>query len=174
MHNTNSIIEPMTREDFLDIVDAHEAFWESDQTLRLHHPIFIEEFGDTAYVIRENEHIVAYLLGFISQNKPTAYIHMVAVRRDIRGKGYARILYDHFASIGRERGCTRLKATVDAHNELSLRFHIALGMEMQGELAEEAAFEGVKIVKDYLRRGSHRVVFLKDISPSASTGTEPG
>ena len=89
---------------------------------------------------------------------------MVAVRRDIRGKGYARALYEHLEKVGRDRGCTRLKATVDAHNELSLRFHVALGMTMHGEIAEDAAFEGVKIVKNYLRRDAHRVVFLKDIT----------
>ena len=156
-------IEPMTRADFLDIVDAHAEFWESDLTVRLHHPVFIEEFGDTAFVIRRSGRIIAYLLGVIAPATRTAYVHMVATRRDARGGGLARALYEHLADIGRARGCTRLKATADAHNELSLRFHLALGMEMQGEVADDAAFEGVKVVRDYLRRGSHRVVFLKDL-----------
>ena len=73
-------IEPLTRSDFLAIIDDHGDFWESDLTYQLHHPLFLEEFGDTAYVIRENDLIVAYLFGLISQTSPTAYIHIVAVR----------------------------------------------------------------------------------------------
>lgn len=156
------IVEPMTRADFLQIIDDHDAFWDNDLTYQLHHPIFIEEFGDTAFVFRDEGVVVAYLFALLSQTAPIAYVHMVAVRESHRGRGLARSLYHHFIEVARTRGCTRLKATASAFNEASIRFHLALGMTMQGEPSEEGV-EGAKVVKDYLRRDSHRVVFLKDI-----------
>ncbi len=155
-------IEPMTRDDFLQIVDEHGDFWDSDLTYQLHHPIFIEEFGDTAYVMREHGEIAAYLLACFSQRRPYAYVHMVASRPAYRGRGLARALYEHFMQVARERGCTHLKATVGAHNEASIRFHLAMGMTMQGEDASEGV-AGAKVVKDYLRRGAHRVVLLLEL-----------
>jgi len=155
-------IEPMTREDFLQIIDDHGEFWDSDLTYQLHHPIFIEEFGDTAWVMRENGEIAAYLLACYSQREPIAYVHMVASRPAYRGRGLARALYEHIMQVARERGCTHLKATASAFNEASIRFHLAMGMTMQGEDAPEGV-DGAKVVRDYLRRGSHRVVFLLEL-----------
>lgn len=151
-------IEPLGREDFLTIIEEHSSFWDDDLTYQLHHPMFIEEFGDTAFVIRDGGEIVAYLLGFYSQTSPTAYIHMVAVREGHRGTGHARRLYEHFIDAARKKGCSILKATASPFNEKSIRFHQALGMTMRGEDFPEGV-QGVKVVKDYLRRGSHRVVF---------------
>ena len=156
-------IEPLSREDFLTIIEEHSKFWDDDLTFQLHHPIFIEEFGDTAYVIRHDGEIIAYLLGFYSQTSPTAYIHMVAVREGHRGKGLARKLYEHFIDAARKKGCTTLKATASPFNEKSIRFHQALGMTMQGEDFHQGV-QGVKVVKDYLRKGSHRVVFELEIT----------
>lgn len=164
MPNPDLLIQPMSREDFLDILDEHASFWDDDSTLRLHHPLFIEEFGDTAFIIRAGQTIVAYLLGLYSQTAPIAYVHMVAVRKGHRGNGHARALYDHFTGVAKGKGCTKLKATADARNEKSIRFHLALGMHMQGQPANEAAFKGVKVIRHYLRRNAHRVVFLKDIT----------
>ena len=155
-------IEPLGREAFLTIIEEHSNFWDDDLTYQLHHPMFIEEFGDTAFAIRDGDEIVAYLLGFYSQTSPTAYIHMVAVRKGHRGMGHARRLYEHFIDAARKKACTILKATASPFNEKSIRFHQALGMTMLGEDFPEAV-AGVKVVKDYLRRGSHRVVFELEI-----------
>ena len=151
-------IEPLGREDFLTIIEEHSSFWDDDLTYQLHHPIFIEEFGNTAFVIRDGDEIVAYLMGFYSQTSPTAYIHMVAVREGHRGKGLARKLYEHFIDAARKKGSTTLKATASPFNEKSIRFHQALGMSMRGEDFPEGVL-GIKVVRDYLRKGEHRVVF---------------
>lgn len=156
------MIEPLLRTDFLAIVDDHDAFWDNDLTYQLHHPLFLEEFGNTAYVIRNDGLIVAYLFGLFSQTRPIAYVHLVAVREGHRRKGYARSLYEHFIEVGRKKGCSQLKATASPYNALSVGFHLKLGMSMQGE-SFEGGVEGVKVVRDYLRRDSHRVVFLMPI-----------
>ena len=161
-------IEPCTRADFDAILSNHAMYWESELTLQLHHPMFFEEFGDTAFVIRIEETIAAYLFGFFAQTGPVAYVHMVAVHPAHRRKGLARTLYDHFIRVARARGSTALKATASPMNGLSIRFHTALGMQMDGELLspEEHApgLRGVRAVRGYLRPGVDRVVFRRDLS----------
>ena len=109
--------------------------------------------------MKDGRTIAAYLMGFISQTEPTGYVHLVAVRPDYRRQGAARRLYEHFTDEARKRGCTKLKATGHPDNEQTIRFHLSLGMEMVGE----PNGQGVSVVKDYLRPGFDRVVFVKRI-----------
>jgi len=158
-------LERCTRRDFDEILTDHRCFWDSDLTLQLHHPIFLNEFGDTAFVIRESGQVIAYLLGLFAQTGPVAYVHMVAVRRGHRGRGLARRLYAHFAGHARASGRKRLKATAAPTNALSIGFHGAIGMRATGEPNEA----GVSVEKDYLSPGTDRVVFLMELdSPEAS------
>jgi GNAT superfamily N-acetyltransferase len=85
-----------TKNDYDQIVSDLPEFWGHDRNRALHHPIFVNEFGDSAYVIRDQEKVVAYLLSFIAQTEPVGYIHLVAVRRSHRRFGLAQQLYDHF------------------------------------------------------------------------------
>ena len=148
-------IEACSRADFDYIVTHHGEYWDSDLTLRLHHPMFVHEFGDTAYVMRDGERIAAYLFGFLAQTGPVAYVHLVAVHPEYRGQKLARRLYDYFIEVAKARGCTRLKATAAPDNVLSISFHRALGMTQLGEENED----GVPVVRGYLRPGVDRVVF---------------
>lgn len=165
---SNSLaIEPCTKQDFDFILENHAVYWDSELTLQLHHPIFVFEFGDTAFVICDRGVIAAYLFGVIAQTGPVAYVHLVAVHPDYRGRGLARRLYDHFMVVASRKGCTALKATASPMNAMSIQFHLALGMEMQGEALPASEhtpeLDEVKAVRDYLRPGSDRVVFLMDI-----------
>ena len=73
------IIQPCTKADFDDIVSRHSTYWDSPLTLPLHHPMLVFEFGDTAYVMKEDATIAAYLFGFYSQTGAVAYVHLVGV-----------------------------------------------------------------------------------------------
>ncbi len=152
-------IEQCTKADFDQVVSHHSEFWDNDLTLPLHHPMFIHEFGDTAFVMRDGDTVAAYLFGFFAQTGPVAYVHLVAVRRAYHRRGLARRLYDHFIAVAKERGCTKLKATAAPTNAATIGFHLAMGMEMKGE----PIAGGVKVVKGYLKPGTDRVVFLMDI-----------
>ena len=117
--------------DLGEILRHYERFW-GDRTLPryLHHPMFVYEFGDTAFVARQADgQIVGYLLGFVA---PTGdgYIHFVAVRDDARGRGLARQLYEVFAAAAAKRGATALKAITGPQNEGSILLHRKLGFEM--------------------------------------------
>ena len=148
-----------TKADFDQILTDIVDFWGSDRTLNLHHPMFINEFGNTAFVPKEGERVVGYLFGFISQTAPVGYIHLIGVRRSYQGKGLGRRLYEHFTEFAKSKGCKELKAIATPTNKVSIAFHRRLGMELLGEPNEE----GIPVIKDYGGPGQHRVVFHKKI-----------
>ena len=139
--------ERVTKADFDEIVERLPAFWGERDLSALHHPMFVHEFGDSAFLIRdERGSVAAYLLGFVLPAQALAYVHLVAVRDDQRGKGLARLLYERFQTLARERGCDRIKAITTPGNAASITFHRAMGMD-----AED--------VPDYAGSGRARVVF---------------
>jgi GNAT superfamily N-acetyltransferase len=156
-------ITRFTKADYDQILAELADFWGHDRNRALHHPMFINEFRDSAYVIRDNDTVVAYLLGFIAQAEPTGYIHLVGVRRTHRQLGLARRLYHHFTAFAVSRGCTALKAITTPENAVSIRFHQALGFQLQGTPNPE----GVPVVSDYAGPGLDRVVFRKPLGSRA-------
>ena len=109
--------------------------------------MFVHELGDGALVIRDKHGaVVAYLFGLFLPERRVAYVHLVAVRKDQRGQGLARLLYERFRALACERGCVRIKAIARPDNTASIGFHRAIGME-----AVEAP--------DYSGPGRARVVF---------------
>ena len=148
-----------SKADFDEILLEIAEFRGDAQTRYLHHPMFLYEFGNSAYVIKEGSKVVAYLFGFLSQTGPTAYVHLIGVRQSHQRRGLGRRLYENFAAFARTHGCTKIKAITTPTNIKSIAFHKSIGMELIGSPNED----GIPIVKDYSGHGKHRVVFRKDI-----------
>ena len=142
---------PATRRDFVEILGSLDEFWGERDVRHLHHPTAVEEFGDSALVIRdERGRVAAYLFGMIVTAKHRGYVHVVAVREDQRGLGAARRLYEAFTRRVIARGCTSIKAITAPGNSGSIAFHESLGMR-----SEEIA--------DYGGPGQTRIVFSRDL-----------
>jgi GNAT superfamily N-acetyltransferase len=148
-----------TKADFDQILNDFVDFWGDERTKSLHHCSMLYEFGNSAWVIKEGDKVVAYLFGFLSQTAPVAYVKFVGVRRSYRKIGLSRRLYDHFIEFGRAHGCQELKAITSPGNKLSIAFHSSIGMELLGEPDET----GLPIIRSYGGPGIHRVVFRKKI-----------
>lgn len=152
-------ITTCTLDDFNQIFTDIADFWGHDRTLYLHHPMYVREFGNTAYVIKDGETVAAYLFGFLSQTRPAAYVKFVAVRPAYRRRGLARSLYDHFIAYAETQGCTEIRAITTPINADSIAFHRALGMELLGEPNEH----GIPVIPDYAGPGRPRVLFRRPI-----------
>ncbi len=144
-----------TTEDFLQIIADIEDFWGSNRTLAYHHPMFVHEFGNTSFVIKDKDRVIAYLFGFISQKEPCGYVHLIGVRNDFQKKGLGTKLYNHFMEILKQQNIYEIKAITTPTNEKSIKFHLHLGMTMMGIENER----GIKVIKDYSGTGQDRVVF---------------
>ena len=159
-------IERLTKSDFDEIISSLEPFWgERHEAMRsTHHPVYLYELGDTAFVIREEGKVIAYLWGFLAQTSATGYVHLVGVHRDHRRRGLARALYRHFTDEARRRGATRLRAMTQPVNRTSIAFHRSIGMRLLGE----PNADGIPVVRDYRGPGEDRVVFEMAIMSSTA------
>jgi GNAT superfamily N-acetyltransferase len=148
-----------TKADFDQILRDVADFWGDKRTLAIHHPMFLYEFGNSAYVMKEGDLVVGYLFGVLSQTETIAYVHLLSVRRSHQRQGIARRLYEHFIDFARENGCEEIKAITSPNNKISVAFHRRMGMELLGEQGEE----GIPVMKNYSGPGIHRVIFYKRI-----------
>jgi ribosomal protein S18 acetylase RimI-like enzyme len=140
-----------TKEDLAEILLSLGRFWGERDVAHLHHPMAVEEFGDSALVIRDAAgRVAAYLFGMVVTAKRLGYVHVVAVRDDERNLGHGRRLYEAFTALAAGRGCTKIKAITTPENVDSIAFHESLGMR-----AVEVA--------DYSGPGCPRVVLLRDL-----------
>ncbi|MFZ0218512.1 MAG: GNAT family N-acetyltransferase [Candidatus Dormiibacterota bacterium] len=147
-------IEPAGAADLAQIRGNLERFWFGAPPVALHHPMFVCEFGDTAYVARKDDgEIIGYLFGFVTPGR-VGYVHLVAVRDDSRGQGVGRGLYEAFISAARARGAVKLKAIANPANDATASLHRRLG------------FDGARI-DDYGGGGAARIVFQRDLEDPA-------
>lgn len=152
-------IENCSQDDFQEILSDISDFWGNDRTLGVHHPMFLYEFGDTAYVIKDKGKVIAYLFGLLSQTQKIGYVHLVGVRSSFQNKGLGTLLYDHFSKYVKSKGYSKLKAITTATNKQSIVFHKKIGMKLLGEKNANA----IEVIRNYSGPGQDRVVFEKDI-----------
>jgi len=158
--NSTPKIELCSISDYSQIINDICDFWGSDRTLGIHHPFLIYEFGNTAFVIKEAEKVIAYLFGFFSQTENSAYVHLIAVREQYQKMGLGELLYNHFIEIAKSNKITKVKAITKPVNSKSINFHKnKIGMTLLGEPNNN----GINVVKSYSGVNEDRVVFEKNI-----------
>jgi GNAT superfamily N-acetyltransferase len=153
-------VRRITKRDFDRIVEVIDHWW-GGPIGTFAHPIFFYELGDEALVIEQGSEMIGFLLGFIvpridppvataSDVARTGYVHLVGIHPDYRRRGVGRQLYDRFVDDCRSARCVRMKAITTPGNDGSIRFHVALGWNMQD-------------VEDYAGPGRRRIVFTKPL-----------
>ncbi|OQP42740.1 hypothetical protein A4H97_11280 [Niastella yeongjuensis] len=151
-------IEHCTIDDFNQIIKDIIDFWGSDRLLHLHHPYLVYEFGNTAFVIRDNGVVIAYLFGFFSQTDSVGYVHLIGVREQYQKQGLGKLLYDKFIQISRSKGIRKIKAITSPTNNKSINFHQkTIGMTLLGSPNQN----GTNVVHGYSALSPETVVFEK-------------
>jgi GNAT superfamily N-acetyltransferase len=152
-------VRPITKADFDRIVEVIDHWW-GGPLGTFAHPIFFYELGGDALIALEGSEMIGFLLGFIvggpatgktvpsTADLRTGYVHLVGIHPDHRRQGVGRVLYDRFTQDCRTALCSGMKAITTPGNEVSIRFHVALGWDVQD-------------VEDYAGHGRRRVVFTK-------------
>lgn len=149
-------IENCTINDFDQITKDISDFWGSDRTLYLHHPYLVYEFGNTAFVIKDNGVVIAYLFGFFSQTESVGYVHLIGVREKYQKQGLGTLLYDKFIMVAKSHGVKKIKAITTPTNNKSINFHQKkIGMTLLGLPNQD----GINVIRDYSGVNNDRVVF---------------
>jgi ribosomal protein S18 acetylase RimI-like enzyme len=146
-------VRRITKADFDRIVEVIDHWW-GGPIGTFAHPIFFYELGDQALVVEQGSELTGFLLGFRAASKGaprTGYVHLVGIHPEYRRRGVGRLLYDRFTEECRAADCARMKAITTPGNEGSIRFHVALGWNVQE-------------VDDYAGPGRRRIVFTKPLT----------
>ncbi|MDJ1469177.1 GNAT family N-acetyltransferase [Xanthocytophaga flava] len=152
------LIENCTIDDFNQITRDIIDFWGSDRTLSMHHPYLVHEFGNTAFVIRNNGVVIAYLFGFFSQTESVGYVHLIGVREQYQKQGLGELLYANFIQLSKSKGIQKLKAVTTPTNTKSINFHQKkIGMTLLGLPNSE----GINVIRGYSGPDKETVVFEK-------------
>jgi GNAT superfamily N-acetyltransferase len=145
-------VRRITKADFDRIVEVIDHWW-GGPIGTFAHPIFFYELGEHALVVEQGSEMIGFLLGFPVAPKAeakTGYVHLVGIHPDYRRRGVGRLLYDRFTQECVAAGCVRMKAITTPGNEGSIRFHVALGWNVQE-------------IDDYAGPGRRRIVFTRTI-----------
>jgi GNAT superfamily N-acetyltransferase len=154
-------VRRIAKNDFDRIVEVIDHWW-GGPISTFAHPIFFYELGKHALVVQQGAELIGFLLGFVaapsdgatdganSNQAQSGYVHLVGIHPDYRRRGVGRLLYDRFTEECRESRCVRMKAITTPGNEVSIRFHLALGWKLQE-------------IDDYAGPGRRRIVFTKTL-----------
>jgi RimJ/RimL family protein N-acetyltransferase len=154
------VLRQVTIRDLGVILGELDDFWGGERDMAfLHQALYVHEFGETSVLAERDGRILGYLLGFVGPDA-TGYVHAVAVRREARGEGLARRMYERFQAHAEHRDAVRLKAITAPENSGSRAFHEALGFSAES-------------VEGYSPSSGARLVFTRALrDPQAGAARE--
>ena len=134
------------------LLEAHDRFWDTD-TRALHHPVWFHQFGGFGALARTaGGEDVGYLLGVVTADR-LAYLHLLAVRDDVRRTALGSRLARWFDELARSVGARAVQAVTRPDNAAALAFHTALGASAH-------------LSKDHAGPGLDRIVLTRSLPPA--------
>jgi GNAT superfamily N-acetyltransferase len=145
--------------DYTPIIKVLDDWW-GGRNLRGKLPrLFFEHFNNTSFVLEQDDQIVAFLIGFLSQSLPQeAYTHFVGVHPNYRLRGYARLLYERFFEAARQNHRNIVRCVTAPINRGSIAFHTHMSFEIEPGTAE---LDGTAYTPDYDGPGDDLVRFVR-------------
>ena len=146
------------------LVDQVDEWWGGRKMRSLLPRLWFRHFAGTSWVVEDERGVlVGMLVGFISPDRPAeAYIHMAATSPNHRRAGLGRALYERFFDDARGRGVRTVLAITWPGNQLSVRFHRAMGFEPDAGPGTQRLY-GTPAYPDYDGEGQDRVVFSRSV-----------
>jgi ribosomal protein S18 acetylase RimI-like enzyme len=124
--------------------------------------LFFDHFQNTSYIIEEDDEIIGFLIGFLSQSKPDeAYIHFVGVHPDYRKQQIGKRLYTEFFHAAKENGRSIVRCITSPVNKTSIAFHTKMGFSIK---EGNKTVDGISVQSNYDGHQQDRVLFLKHLS----------
>jgi ribosomal protein S18 acetylase RimI-like enzyme len=154
--------------DYLPIVTVMNDWWGCRNVSHLLPRLFFEHFRNTSFVIeqddkivRQDDPIVAFLIGFLSQSQPDeAYIHFVGVHPDYRKQRLGKTLYELFFNTVRQYHRSIVRCITSPVNTGSIAYHIRTGFQIE---PQETKMDGVSYDPNHDGIGEPRVHLVKHI-----------
>lgn len=145
--------------DYKLIISVLNDWWNGRQMADMLPKLFFDHFQDTSYIVEDNEEVIGFLIGFISQSRnKEAYIHFVGVHPQYREHGVGRRLYEIFFNAVKIRGVENIRCVTSPVNKSSIAYHKKMGFVIE---KGDKIVNGVDIHLDYDGKGGDRVLFMK-------------
>ncbi|MCM3176560.1 GNAT family N-acetyltransferase [Cytobacillus horneckiae] len=154
-------IRNVIAEDYYYIAPVINDWWGGRQMMDMLPKLFFDHFNDTSFIAEKDGEYIGFLIGFLSQSKPTeAYIHFVGVHPEFRSASIGKKLYETFFKEVQLRGITRVRAVTSPINQTSISFHNKMGFMIE---TGDKVVDGLSVYSNYDGIGQDRVLFLKDL-----------
>lgn len=148
--------------DYREVIDVLNQWWGGRNMADMLPKLFFNHFQNTSYIIEQDNKIIAFLIGFVSQTYPDeAYIHFVGVHPEYRKTGVAKKLYQLFFDNVQQLGCNTIRCVTSPINKTSIAFHTKLGFKVEKGNGE---VEGIHVHTNYDGEGQDRVLFVKQLN----------
>ncbi|WP_101843539.1 GNAT family N-acetyltransferase [Halobacillus sp. Marseille-P3879] len=152
-------IRNMESEDYHEVSSIINDWWRG-RNMSLPR-LFFEHFQNTSYIIKEDNKIIGFLIGFLSQSYPDeAYIHFAGIHPDYRREGLGKKLYQLFFGEVRQHGVSKIRCITSIENRKSIAYHTQIGFKI---IPGDKTVEDIRVHSDYGGEGVDRVLFLKEL-----------
>ena len=158
---TEVVIRHLEQDDYQPIISVVDEWWGGRPMAAMLPKLFFVHFSSTSFTAVDDDQIVGFLIGFVSQTLPDqAYIHFLGVHPARRGEGLGRLLHKHFFAASASHGCRTAQCVTAPVNRNSIAFHRRLGFSL---LDSDDKVDGVPVAVGYDGEGEDRVIFTKDL-----------
>jgi ribosomal protein S18 acetylase RimI-like enzyme len=153
-----------TEADHPAIVQQVDDWWGGRKMHQLLPRLWFQHFSATSWLAEDGAgRPVGFLVGFISPDRPDeAYVHMIGTSPNHRRGGLGRQLYERFFEDARAHGARTVTAITWPGNQISVRFHRAMGFEPSQGPGSQNLY-GTPAYADYDADGDDRVVFSREL-----------
>jgi L-amino acid N-acyltransferase YncA len=159
--DTAMVSREIRESDYLLVITVLNEWWDGRQMADMLPRLFFKHFRYTSFIVEENEQILGFLIGFISQTYlEQAYIHFIGIHPEHRGAGIGKKLYSKFFETVKEKGCKTVHLVTSPINQNSIAYHLKMGFEMEkGDIHND----GVWVHIGYDGPQEDRVLFTKKL-----------
>ncbi len=153
-----------TEADHPVVVAVVDEWWGGRRVRALLPRLWFQHFAGSSWIVEsEDGRLQGFLVGFVSPDHPTeAYVHMVGTNPNRRKRGLGRALYERFFDDARAKGAGRVKAVTWPGNQISVRFHTAMGFRPDDGPGTQRLYGSIAY-PDYDGEGEDRVHFIRDL-----------
>ncbi len=146
------------------VVAVVDEWWAGRRMRAMLPRLWFTHFAGSSWIVESGEgRLLGFLVGFVSPDRPAeAYVHMIGTNPNHRKRGLGRALYERFFEDARARGARRVSAVTWPANQISVRFHTAMGFRPDDGPGTQPLY-GTVSYPDYDGEGEDRVLFIRDL-----------
>ena len=160
---TNFRIRNVFEDDFMKIAQLGENCSPMVNERKAIYHLFTKFFKNTSLVLEDNENIKGFLIGFISQeNNENAYIHLLCIKKDLRGQNMASNLVEKFISIVYSMDCKKVFLVCKPSNKTAIKLYTKMGF-LPLPSDKTIVIDDINVFKDYDGPSEDKIVFCRSI-----------